>query len=478
MTGMTQDRQIIPVILCGGSGARLWPMSREDIPKQFLHLGGNNSLLVDTVDRALKCSDARAQDVVIVTLDTLKKKTVQDIVGYDADAVSHILGEPCARNTAAAVAFAAAYVNATFGPDAIMWVLPADHYVGAPARLKDAVAEAAALAADGHVVTFGMAPNRPETGYGYIATGAAHEGSNRVFAMDSFTEKPDRDTAAHYIAAASHVWNSGMFIFTAGTIRNAFDRHAPEYAPLLSPSRVTKSIPADLYNTLPSHPFDKAVMEKIDNGVVVVCDIGWTDIGSWESLWELRDKDTHGNSVSGRVAVVESANCLIEASSLLVAAIGLEDVAIIEHGDTVLVADKKNPDAMRALVDALGKAGATETRRSPFETRPWGRFRILSENPGYKVKEITVAPGQKLSLQYHMKRCEFWTVVRGQARVSVGDDIAICGPEESRFIPVGMRHRLENTGSDDLVVVEVQCGLYLEEDDIIRCEDDYGRVAA
>lgn len=476
-----QDITIIPVILCGGSGARLWPMSREEMPKQFLSLGGQNSLLVDTIDRALKCSTALAQDVVIVTLDTLKARTIEDVAPYDIHAVSHLLGEPEGCNTAAAIAYAAAYVKAQFGPRAVMWVLPADHYVGAPAALADAVEEGIALSLQGHIVTFGMTPHSAETGYGYIAPGTAHHNGGRTFAMNGFTEKPDRETAAACITNG-YLWNSGMFMFTAQHVLDAFDTHAPEYRTLialpLAQNRPLKSIPAPVYAGLPRQSFDKAIMEKISHGAVIRCDIGWSDIGTWESLWQMRDKDARGNSVSGRAAVMESADCLIQASSLLVAAIGLQDVAIIEHGDTVLVADKKNPDAMRALVDTLNKVGAKETRRLPFETRPWGSVRILSESPGYKVKEITILPGARLATEYHLKRCEIWTVVRGTASVMIGDTALTHGPNQHSFIPIGTRHSLENSGTDELVIIEVQCGSELGEDDTIRDDNDRGRNAA
>ena len=474
---ITQNQRIVPVILCGGAGKRLWPLSREDTPKQFLKLGGDTSLLIDTVHRAMTCGHAAAEDVVIVTLDPLKHKTLQELAGYDPAVTGHVLCEPVARNTAAAIAYAAAYVNETMGRDCILWVLPADHYVGAPARLADAVSDAAILALEGKIITFGIQPDRPETGYGYIRTGMPHDGSNRIFSIDRFLEKPNREMAEKLSSDGRHVWNSGMFLMTPESALHAFHTYAPHYAPLLSQGNA-RAIPPDLYASLPSEPFDKAVMEKIDNGMVVICDMAWSDVGSWEGLWHLRQKDARGNAVSGRAAVVESHNCLIEASSLLVATIGLQDVAIVETGDTVLVADKKNPDAMRTLVAALEKVGAKETRRSHSESRPWGSFRILSESPGYKVKEITVTPGQRTSLQYHQQRCEFWTVVRGQARITHGDKELDASAQDNFFIPIGMKHRLENNGTDDLVIVEVQCGIYLEEDDIVRCADDYGREAA
>lgn len=469
---MAHNDKIIPVILCGGTGTRLWPLSRQDTPKQFLRLGGDNSLLVDTVDRALKCSGAPPSDVVIVTLEQLRRKTESELADYDPAAATHILGEPAARNTAAAVAYAAHYAAQRFGRDVLLWVLPADHYVSAPAKLKYALDDAVPLAREGRIVTFGIHPDSPETGYGYIRKGDNIADAPHIFTIDSFLEKPNRDTAAAFIEDGEHVWNSGMFLFSARTGLNEFLRHAPTLSEPIGAAMThdseSRHLSAALYAKLPSVPFDKAIMERTDKGAVVVCDIGWSDIGSWDSLWHLRDKDARGNSVSGRAAVMESRNCLVQASSLLVAAIGLEDVAIVESGDTILVADKKNPDAMRALVAALDQAGTQPARHAKSRTYPWGSQRVLSESPGYCVREITIKPGGALDTHYHLKRCEFWTVISGEACVTIGDTVTPLGPQQNCFIPIGTKHALENSGSGDLVVVEVQCGAALGDEDILR----------
>lgn len=469
---MTQDRKIIPVILCGGNGTRLWPLSREDTPKQFLRLGGNNSLLVDTVDRAIKCSGAAADDVVIVTLDSLRRKTIHELSDYDPRAAARIIGEPLARNTAAAVATAAYYVAGQFGPDALLWILPADHYVAAPAQLTYALDDARPVAADGHIVTFGIRPDRAETGYGYIRKGAALHGSDHIFAIDSFVEKPDSDTAATYVSGGVHMWNSGMFLSSARTLIDEFLTYAPAIAqPIGATFAHHPDIlhpPADVYAALPSLPFDTVIMEKTARGAMVSCNIGWSDIGSWESLWNLRDKDARGNSVSGRAAVMESRNCLVQASSLLVAAIGLDDLAIVENGDTILVADKKNPDAMRTLIAALNQAGPHgKPRAAVIETLGGGSQRVLSESPGYRVLEITIAPGGRMDTHYHLKRCEFWTVISGTGRAFIGDAMTNVGPQQNCFIPIGTPHSMHNDGSTDLVMVEVQCGISLDNDDLL-----------
>lgn len=483
MTKFTETKNnIIPVILCGGSGTRLWPLSRENAPKQFLKLLGRDSLLTQTLDRALKCSGATADHVVTVTLDTLKKKTVMELGDYDGNAVNHILGEPVARNTAAAVAYAAMYVATHFGPDSIMWILPADHHVAKPSALKSSLRAAAAAAQDGYMVTFGMTPTRAETGYGYIKTGDGINGMDGVKTVSRFVEKPSRATAESYIASGEYVWNSGMFVFRADVALGAFQKHSPDILSgvdaAVNKKTGMRSVSIDAYSQIPSVPFDVAVMEKSEKVAVVPCDIGWSDIGSWESVWENRDHDEQGNVKEGRVACVDSQDCLIQASSLLVAAIGLKDVIIVENGDSILVADKKNPDAMKTLVATLKKTGARETIDPPMEERPWGSFRILSQNKGYKIKEIIVKPGQKLSLQMHHHRCEFWTVISGEAMVEINDVRKLMKPQESTFIPLQAKHRLENPGTVDMVMVEVQCGDYLGEDDIVRFDDIYGRAAA
>lgn len=472
---------IVPVILCGGSGTRLWPLSRENAPKQFLKLMGKDSLLTQTLDRAMKCSGASADHVVTVTLDALKKKTIMDMGDYDIHAINHVLGEPAGRNTAAAIAYAAMYVNAQFGGDAIMWILPADHFVGNNKALSASLNQAATAAAEGMLVTFGMKPTRAETGYGYIKTGKPTM-QNGVMSVDRFVEKPDKATAEEYLRSGDYLWNSGMFVFRADAVLAAFRKYAPEILAgvehAVNSRSGMKTVSLESYQAIPSQPFDIAIMEKTDRAAVVPCDIGWSDIGSWESVWENNAQDSHGNVMQGRVACVDTKNSLIQSSSLLVAAIGLRDVVIIENGDSVLIADKKNPDAMKTLVTALKKAGTRETIDPPMEERPWGSFRVLSYGAGYKIKEIVVKPGQKLSLQMHHHRCEFWTVISGEAIVQIDDSRRHLKAQENAFIPLHAKHRLENPGTTDMVMVEVQCGDYLGEDDIVRFDDIYGRAAA
>lgn len=475
---------IIPVILCGGSGTRLWPLSRENAPKQFLKLNGDNSLLQETVDRALKCSGASADQLVTVTLDAMKKQTVQQLNEYDPDATAHILGEPSARNTAAAVAYAAKYVEKQFGRDAIMWVLPADHYVTDVNALRTALENAVEAADQGYLTTFGMQPTRPETGYGYIQMSEEWTDNKGIFSVERFVEKPDRQTAENYIAEGNYVWNSGMFVFKTSSVLSAYEKYEKSIMDVVE--RATSKMPGlktvspEIYAESPEEPFDTAIMENSDKVAVVPCDIGWSDIGSWESVWEIQDKDSAGNALDGRVACVESEDCLIKAGDRLVAAVGLKDVVIIDNGDSVLVADKSSSTAMKTMVKALKKQNARETIDPTMEERPWGQFKCLSQSDavGYKIKEIIVKPGEKLSLQMHHHRCEFWTVIKGEALVTIDDDVRLVKALESVHIPLQAKHRMENPGTEDLILVEVQCGDYLGEDDIVRFDDIYGRAAA
>lgn len=471
---------IIPVILCGGSGSRLWPLSREQSPKQFLKLlGSDQSLLTQTAARALACSGASAAQLVSITLDSLKKKTIIDLASLHADAANHVLGEPCARNTAAAIAYAALYVAEQFGRDSVMWVLPADHFIGDEAALKQALDTAALAASHGKLVTFGMTPTRPETGYGYIRCQTGIKG--QCVPVQSFVEKPDAATAQRYIESGEYLWNSGMFVFSARKILESYGQYAKGLFENLKGAvhhkTGMKSLSPEKYQNLPSLPFDTAIMEKTDQAVIIPCQMGWTDIGSWESVWEMGAHDSDGNIQSGNVTAVETTHSFIHATSLRIATAGLKDVVIIEDGDSLLVADKKNAPAMRKLMDTLKKMNIPEIMEPNMEDRPWGQFRVLSRGTGYKIKEILVKPGQKLSLQMHHHRCEFWTVISGEARVEIDDEVKNLKPQENIFIPLHAHHRLENPGKHNLVMIEVQCGDYLGEDDIVRFDDIYGRLA-
>lgn len=469
--------KIIPVILCGGAGTRLWPLSRKRSPKQFHTLVGDLPLFHQTLERAVACSGAETRDIMTVTTDDIKKETIHQLADFDPDSITHLLSEPCGRNTAAAIAYAALYAKEHFGPDTILWVLPSDHHVENEEALKQALEQAVSAAKEDYLVTFGMTPTRPDTGYGYIKTGKKLPELSSVQIIDRFVEKPNQETAQKYVDEGSYLWNSGMFVFSVRSVLENYIDHCPEILSSLHHELEERKYPSlKLYKNLPSLPFDIAIMEKTEKAAVIPSDIGWSDVGSWESVWDVSDKDDSGNVKTGRVSCIDTEDCFVHANNLLVATIGLKDIAIIENGDSILIADKKNSDAMKTLVSALDKAGAQETTDPPLENRPWGQFRILSKGSDYKVKEIHVRPGGKLSLQMHHHRCEFWTVISGTALVTINGEEQILTPQQSAFIPLQAKHRLENTGTEDLIIVEVQCGNYLGEDDIVRFEDVYGRM--
>lgn len=362
------NHTVIPVILCGGSGTRLWPASRERFPKQFLKLIGGNSLLQETAQRAHAITGAPWDNLLTVTLGALGDQVRTQLAEIDPVAARHILSEPCARNTAAAVAFAALYIRAHFGKDAFVWILPADHHIGHTNVLAEAFHEGLAAAGDGHLVTFGIQPTRPETGYGYIRSGDRL--GERGFKVDSFVEKPDLNTAKAYLDSGDYLWNSGMFLFRAGDVLNEFDVLAKDILSGVEKAMASgeENAPdAARYNAIPSEPFDKAILEKSGKVAVVPCNPDWSDIGSWESLWEIRAKDGNGNVTEGEVVYESTHNCLIQSRDRLIACAGLENIVAIDTGDAILIADRRNGDAIKALVSEMKKRGRTELIDPPPE---------------------------------------------------------------------------------------------------------------
>ncbi|MCC6597515.1 MAG: mannose-1-phosphate guanylyltransferase/mannose-6-phosphate isomerase [Alphaproteobacteria bacterium] len=474
------NKKIIPVVLCGGSGTRLWPISRENMPKQFLNLTGHGSLLQNTVLRAVDIAKAAPSDLVTVTLEPLRKEVTRQLNELNPELTQHILGEPAARNTAAAIMLAARYVLDKFGPETLMWVLPSDHHIGDEKALAQAVNDALHAVQEGFLVTFGIKPTRAETGYGYVRVGDALEGQNSVRRAAQFVEKPSADVAQAYIESGEYLWNSGMFLFNTDTILMNFRRLATDIYDTVHQAIKTSIVSpsAEIYSTVAEQPFDKAIMEKADKVAVIPCNPAWSDIGGWESLWEISKKDENGNVVEGKAALYDSKNCIVHAQERLVACAGLENIVVAETGDSVLVADKRNGDAMKFLVKALKASGQKEVREPSKETRPWGMFKVLSESSNYKIKEIVVTPDQKLSLQSHNHRAEFWIVLEGEAIVTVDSEEKHLKEQETVFIPLGATHRLANPGKKNLTIIEVQCGDYLGEDDIVRYDDIYGRAAA
>jgi mannose-1-phosphate guanylyltransferase/mannose-6-phosphate isomerase len=472
---------LVPVILAGGSGTRLWPVSRDTLPKQLARLAGDQSLLEQTARRLL--ARTRPDHVVTVGAKAQDFLVRRELERIDPALTGHRLLEPVGRNTAAAIGLAALYVRDRFASDALVWVCPSDHLMQAPDALHAALDLALPVATAGKLVTFGITPTRPETGYGYIQTGELLPGAQGVFRVARFVEKPERPVAEAMLAAGGHLWNSGMFLFRADRILAELGRHAPSilagvedaFAALKQAPGSAFEVPLERYEKVPAQPIDKAVMEKSEKIAVVPCDPGWSDLGSWQALWEQLPKDAAGNAVRGDVLLDDSAGCLIHAERRLVACSGVQDLAVVETDDAVLVANRGRSDAVRQFVTMLRAAGRPEGDAHAKEQRPWGSFQVLHEGPAFKVKEIIVAPGGRLSLQSHKHRAENWVVVAGTAKVTVDDRILLLEPNQSVHIPLGAKHRMENPGAVPMHLIEVQCGDYLGEDDIIRYDDVYGR---
>ncbi len=472
--------RMIPTILCGGAGSRLWPVSRELHPKPFIRLADGQSLLQKAFLRGAHLPGVG--EVLTVTNRELVFKTDDEFREVNAAglATSYIL-EPFGRNTAAAIAAAALRVSHAHGSDALLLILPADHLIADEAAFAAAVAQAAAHAADGQLATFGILPESPETGYGYIEA----EG-HRVL---RFVEKPDRANAEAYVKSKRYFWNSGMFCFAAGVLLEEMRAHAPAILAAteacLGKSRVAQGkgyeqleLDAATFKEVPEDSIDYAVMEKSRRVSVVPCSIGWSDIGSWAALSELSAADGEGNRVEGEALLHDATNCYIRSNGRMVGAVGVDNLLIIDTPDALLVADKARSQDVKHLYAALKAQGHETHKLHRTVHRPWGTYTVLEEGPGFKIKRIEVKPHASLSLQMHHHRSEHWIVVTGKAKVVNGDREMIVNKNESTFIPAGNKHRLENPTPGELVMIEVQSGEYLGEDDIVRFDDKYGRVPA
>lgn len=452
---------VVPVILCGGSGTRLWPASREDRPKQFLSLMDDFSLLQNTMKRALRTAGAQAEHIVTVTLGSLSEQVSEHLSALDPAAAHHILSEPSARNTSAAVALAAAYVQEHFGEDAVMWVLPADHHIGDENALGIAFREALKAAEDGYLVTFGIQPTRPDTGYGYIQLGNKFA-EGEIFQAERFVEKPNREVAQTYLDAGNFMWNSGMFLFSAGAVLDQYVMHAADILNAVNASLkaapVTRQPDANLYAAIPKFPFDVSIMEKSDKVAIVPCNPAWSDIGSWESLWEIRNKDMHGNVVEGMAACFDTKNCLVQSQTRLIACAGLEDVVVIESGDALLIADRTNADAMRVLVGGLKKSGYFDAMKAPAAPRAWSMTKTLAEPSAYNVRELSLEVGQTMPLVQHGSGKRILTVIEGQARVVVDGKESVLKQQETIFVPQGAQYSIENMTNVPLNMLDVMQG--------------------
>lgn len=448
------DVKVVPVILCGGSGTRLWPASREKHPKQFLNLMGELSLLQDTMKRALRISGAPADHLVTVTLGDLSEGVRKQLGFINPSATQHILSEPFARDTAAAVSFAAHYVRNVFGENAIMWVLPADHHIGDEQAMALAFSEAVYAAKDKYLVTFGIRPTRPETGYGYILLGNTVQTSEAVHMVERFVEKPNLQTAREYVESGKYLWNSGMFVFSAAEVIRNFETYAPEVDKAVLEAMGAASAPTEVdperYAGIEKRPFDKAIMEKSKLVAVVPCDPDWSDIGSWESLWEIRPKDVNGNVTEGQAAVFETKNCLVQAKSRLIACAGVQNIVVIETDDAVLIADRSNGDAMKVLVNALKSQGRKEVQEIAVPA--------AEQNDGYGVREVNLTSNETITISAKIHSCRFLTVVSGQMSVNWEDQNKTFIAGETLFVQAGMTYTIRNASGADLTFVDVNKG--------------------
>ncbi len=468
---------IYPVILSGGVGSRLWPTSRALYPKQLLPLVSERTMLLET---ALRVADAaQFAPPIIVSNDEHRFIIAQQMRDAGIVPMAHIL-EPVGRNTAPAAAAAAAFVRAR-DPKGVLLILPADHHIGKVSAFRDAVVQGAVLADAGKLVTFGVLPSAPETGYGYVKRGKPLPNST-AFAVDRFVEKPDRAAAESYLAEGGYDWNAGIFMFRADCILSEMHNHCPEIATCAAEAVVKGSLDLDFlrldtqaFTACPSDSIDYAVMEHTADAVVVPVDMGWSDIGSWSALWEIGAKDDGGNVLAGDVLAESTRNCYIRAESRLVATIGVENLIVVETGDVLLIAARDRVQDVKKIVERISAAGRTEHQAHSRVHRPWGYYEALAMGERHQVKHLMVHPGAALSLQMHRHRAEHWVVVNGRAQVTVGDTVRMLEENESIYIPLGITHRLANPGTEPLDIIEVQSGAYLGEDDIVRFDDVYGR---
>ncbi|MFU2488960.1 mannose-1-phosphate guanylyltransferase/mannose-6-phosphate isomerase [Thauera sp. WH-1] len=475
------------VILSGGSGTRLWPASRESFPKQLLPLTGELSLLQET---AARLKGFAAADVaprpLIITNEEYRFIIAEQLRQIGVRAPQIVL-EPVGRNTAPALTLAA--LAALEEGDPILLVMPADHVITDVAAFQKAIAEGARAAATGALVTFGIVPDRPETGYGYIRAGAPLDAAGSARALLEFFEKPDRATAERYVASGEFFWNSGIFMMKAAVWLAAITHFNPEMAAACGKAFAGRTADADFirldaaaFEGSPSDSIDYAVMERLagapelGQGVVVPLSAGWSDVGAWDALWAVSDKDADGNAARGEVLFEDSHNTLVHAGSRLVAAIGCEDMVVVETPDAVMVAHKGRTQDVKKIVARLKAEGRSLTQSHRKVYRPWGWYDSIDAGERFQVKRIVVNPGAKLSLQMHHHRAEHWIVVKGTAEVTNGERSFLLGENESTYIPLGNTHRLANPGKVPLEIIEVQSGSYLGEDDIVRFEDTYGRT--
>ena len=470
--------RIHPVVLCGGSGTRLWPLSRALYPKQLLALASERTLFQETI---LRTADTSRFAPPIVVGNEEHRFILAEQVRELGIAPSAVVVEPVGRNTGPAAAVAALLLVAD-DPDAQMLLMPADHVIGEPDAFRDAIAAASRAADAGRLVTFGIEPTGPHTGYGYIQRGAPLPGLPGCHAVARFVEKPDAATAEAWVASGEYQWNSGIFLFPAARYLAELERHEP--AMVAACRRAVETVQRDLsflrlgadaFAASPSNSIDYAVMEHVRDAVVVPVRMGWSDVGSWAALWQISDKDDAGNATQGTVIAVDVADSLLRSEGPAIAAVGLRNVVLVATKDAVLAVSRDRAEDVREVVEQLRARGRAEHVSHTVVYRPWGSYETTDQGHRFRVKRLVVKPGQKLSLQMHHHRAEHWVVVSGTARITRGDEVFLLEENQSTYIPVGVKHRIENPGKISLHIIEVQSGGYLGEDDIVRYEDQYGR---
>jgi len=470
---MATRRAIVPVILCGGAGSRLWPVSRQLLPKQFLPLVTGRTLLQDTAQRA---KDTSGGAIPIVICNEAHRFLVQDQLA-EIGVSARVILEPAGRSTAAAVAVAAL---ACEKENPVLLVLASDHAIRGVDAFKDAVRRAAEVAASGMLVTFGIAPTRPDSGFGYIERGAALQ--DGAFKVARFIEKPPEAEARRLIGTGHAYWNSGMFAFGAQKILQELGRFRPDILEASRAAIATASddlgflrLGKDAFLACPAEAIDRAVMERTSRAAVIPAEFEWSDVGSWGALWDLAEKDAAGNTARGDVRLQDTKDSLIFGDRRLIAALGVEGLIIVDSDDALLIADRSRSQDVREVVEDLKRSNRSEHLSHRRVYRPWGYYESIDAGERFQVKRLMVKPGHALSLQLHRKRAEHWVVVSGRARVTRGEDTLYLEANQSTYIPIGTKHRLENAGQNPLLIIEVQSGSYLGEDDIERFDDRYGR---
>ncbi|CAN5126043.1 mannose-1-phosphate guanylyltransferase/mannose-6-phosphate isomerase [soil metagenome] len=468
---------IIPVVLCGGSGSRLWPLSREAYPKQFLCLNGEESLLQQTVRRMQGIDGLRPS--MLICNESSRFLAAEQLREIGVDDAKIVL-EPVRRNTAPAIAVAALHALAQ-NEDPLLLVVPSDHLIKDQSAFRDAVQLGRRCAEEGDLVTFGVNPTAPETGYGYIRGGAATRG--QTFPVVAFVEKPDLHTAKRYIESGDYYWNSGMFLFRASRYVEELGRFQPEILAACTEALATATMDLDFirlgreaYLSSPDNSIDYAVMEHTANASMVAMQAGWSDIGSWDSVWQEARKDEFNNATQGDVLLQDCENCLVHGTTRLVTAVGISNAIVIETADAVLIMGSDCAQDSKKMVARLALDNRPETREHRKVFRPWGTYEGIGAGKRFQVKRITVNPGARLSVQMHYHRAEHWVVVSGTAKVVTGEKEYLLTENQSTYIPLGTVHSLENPGKIPLEIIEIQSGAYLGEDDIVRLHDNYGRA--